>query len=375
MALAMPVVHQRCRAQFRGRKHSFVQRSLLPSIAGTLAIAFGAGTAGCAKSAPRTTTNAELLDYLIGDVCVDGKGAAVGGDPAGCPAHRNIAIGEASPYLVTDFERNTGATYSAMSSFPVNGPDGTARVMVTKNLQGGFSPLFRFSFNASRDGYDLIDTSSPDYVSFMRTSDGGCFDQVFSRSPTVGGSDRAGGWLLFPQSAPSSWPAASSVQTTTYKIQLTTGRPGCTDGHATGRTFWNAPARYRFETGKTLMAIRSDHFASTVLGRQNNALERFYFTREYGFTRWEAWIPQARCFSEHGEAAPICHPESPDYALRGRCSVLTVTATSYPGLDLWGDQKWVRVDCRDETKYVPLTTPALMRDRNMARNDGVQDIQ
>src|SRR5688500_19000774 len=42
------------------------------------------------------------LDYLIMDVCVDESNFSIKGDPAVCPKHRNIRIGERIPYLISD---------------------------------------------------------------------------------------------------------------------------------------------------------------------------------------------------------------------------------------------------------------------------------
>ncbi|MBV9841781.1 MAG: hypothetical protein JOY99_09675 [Sphingomonadaceae bacterium] len=332
--------------------------------------------AGCAdRVGARPPLSAELRDYLIEDVCIGTDGTTTADDPATCAHHRDIAPGAPSPYLVTDFDTTNGATYSAMTSLPVTARDGTPLVLVTKAMEGGFGAGFRFGFDPARDGYDLVDLSSADYVSFVRTSDGGCYDQLFARragARTLG--DRAGGWVLFPRTAPSGWPQTSSINVTTYKLQLTPGRPGCRDGHSTGRTYWNRPAAYRFETGKTLFAIRSDHFANSDLAGAGNALERFYFTREYGFTRWEAWVPLARCRKDYGAASPRCDADAPDNPLRGRCNVLNATGSGGPGRDRWGGRDWVRIDCRDQTRFLALATPQHMTAAGVANGDGVDDL-
>ena len=315
----------------------------------------------------------ELLDYLIQDVCTDGAGNAVAGDPASCGSHRNINIGEDLPYLVTDFDTSNGATYFSFSSIPVHGEDNTLKVLISKSGQGSFGPDFKFSFDPARDGYDLIDTTYSDFASAIRTSDGGCFDQMFSPTGDISSiSARAGGWPLFPYDT---WKTGSSALVHTYKVQITPNVNGCSNGNSAGVTYWNAPAVYTFETGKSLTAIKQYHYASSQLAAQNNALELYYFSKEYGATRWEAWIPQSRCFAENGNNAGICHPEDPgNYPLQGRCSKLVVSSTGIAGLDTWGGQNWVRTDCRDNTNYVALNTPQLMLDDTMAQNDGYVDI-
>lgn len=328
------------------------------------------------SSAAGAQATGDLYDYLVQDVCVDSGGGVVAGDPANCAHHRDIAINEYSPYIVTDFDSANGATYSATNSFPVRGTDGFVRVLVSKSLIGGFTPSFQFSFNEARDGFDLIDLSYSAYASFIRTSDGGCFDQIWSRSANYSSvAQRAGGWVLFPYNpAPAYWAQSTAISNSTYHVQLTPNRPGCSNGSSTARTYWNAPAPYQFETGKWLTAIRSDHFAATNLSQQNNALERYYFTREYGYTRWEAWVPRGRCYQERGASAPICHPEQADYPLRSRCNVMNVSSTGYAGLDIWGGQYWVRTDCRDQTNYIALATPVRMLTPSMANTNGISDI-
>ena len=315
----------------------------------------------------------ELLDYLTQDVCTDGSGNQIAGDPATCGSHRNINIGEHLPYLLTDFDAsNNDVTYFSFSSIPVHGQDDTLKVLISKSGQGNFNAGYTFSFDAARDGYDLVDTTFSNYASIIRTSDGSCYDQMFSPTGDISSIPaRAGGWPLFPYDT---WSTASSADIHTYHVQITQN-VGCSNGDSEGVTYWNAPTAYTFETGKVLTAIKQYHFASTQLSQQNNALELYYFSKEYGVTRWEAWIPQSRCFAQYGSSSGTCHPEDPSiYPLQGRCSKLVVSGTGIAGLDTWGGQNWVRTDCRDNTNYVELGTPQLMLDDTMAQDDGYVDI-
>ena len=319
-----------------------------------------------------------FLSWLIQNVCEDGNGNQIAGDPATCGASRDVNIGEPLPYILTDFDRsNNDVTYESFSSIPVAAEDGTLKILIFKSGQGNFDASYTFSFDDARDGYDLIDTTFGSYTSIIRTSDGGCFDQMFSSDGGISSTqERAGGWIHFPYAGdPSTWAQSSSTSVTTYKVQITPNIPNCSNGNSAGVTYWNAPASYPFETGKTLTAIKTWHYAGSDLSSENNALEIYYFTQEYGATRWEAWEPQSRCFAENGDDAPICHPEnSSTYPLQGRCSVLNVSSMGIPGLDSYGGQNWVRVDCRDMTNYIALNTPQLMLDNVIAQNDGYVDI-
>jgi hypothetical protein len=321
----------------------------------------------------------ELYDYLVQDVCIDDAGSITAEDPITCAKRRDIMLGEKSPYLLTDTDTSNNATYQAMNSVPVRGTDGSIRILYPKLNQGPFDKSFRMTrFTESVDGYDLADISNSDFVSMIRTSDGGCFDQIWSRTgkhQTV--AQRAGGWALFPLATPpGQWLPSQSEIIRTHKVQLTSGLGHCKNGSSRGITYWTRAAPFVFNTGKTVSAITSSHFANARLSRVNNALERFYFSREYGFTRWEAWVPQQRCVKERGKTAAICFPGRADYppSLHGRCNQNNKGSTGIAGLNRWGNQNWVRVDCRDLTNHIALDTPTRLMTRDMANTNGVRDI-
>lgn len=347
----------------------------------TVVAVLGASTAsdGPARpvaSSPRAQpAGSEILDYLIQDVCVDTRGRAVAGDPATCGSHRDLKLGERLPYLVTDFDRRHGISLGSMSSIPVRGSDGKLMVLVTKDLNGRYTPDFNFSYSRDRVAFDLIDLSHSSYASIVRTFDGGCFDQLLARNGRAARmADRAGGWILVPLSpAPSRWTRDGSLRLTTWRRQLDAARPQCASNHATGITRWARPFVYTFESGKRLRALRSDHFASAELRQPENSFERFYLTREYGTTRWESWWTVAYCRKTLGAGSPRCG-QSRDNALQSRCSVLRLPSNPVAGIESWGGQPWVRMDCRDSTRYVALNKPQLPLGPEMGRGHGVVDI-
>lgn len=314
-------------------------------------------------------SNNPYLDYVIQDVCVDGSGNPIVGDPATCPSHRNLRIGEKIPYLRTDVDTANGnATYEAVWSFPVpSAGDMTLRIMNAKSNQGEFSSSYVFNFSLSRDGYDLMDTYGPNF-SYIRTSDGGCFDQKISQSA----SERQNGWIAFPETGGSGLSVHGIIITA-----LSPNAPaGCGGAGSGAEDVWNPPVPVTYESLKTLSTIVSYHFAASDLTLKNNALERSFFTREYGFSRWEAWIPTSRCLDPSFAGSPAsrghpeyCSPSAANYPLRGRCSPGIIPATAS-----WGNQSWVRIDCRDSTHYIPLTTPIMPLDRQMGQSDGLVDV-
>ncbi len=303
------------------------------------------------------------LDFLITDVCVDNNDSIVNGDPATCSRHRNVRIGERLPFLLTDMDKAvSNVRYQALSSVPIVGKDGTLKVLVTKHFQPQLSEDFKFSYSYDKriTGYDLIDPNGST-ASFIRTSDGGCFDQIISTSSLL----RRNGWILFGRDL-----KGGSLNHNIRIDRIDPERPSncqtSQDTSANTRDVWNPPVSFTFESGKTLGTIVSYHYAHKDFTRTANALERFFFTKEYGFTRWEAWIPLSRCLSENGDTA-ICHPEWSTNILKGRC-------TPTGGTDTWGNQTWIRVDCRDSTFHVNLKRPTIPVDLMMANTNGVLDL-
>lgn len=293
----------------------------------------------------RLSARGDLLDFMVQNVCVDEHNMPIPGDPATCTKQRNLRVGEPVPYLRTDFGPN-GARYQGMVSLPVKGSDGAIQVLTSKHHARNFNK-YTFDFDAGRDGYDLIETNGT--FSAIRTSDPGCGDQIISRDA----SQREDGWILFPDAL------NSGNGSTRHPIRIQRLNPPAAcdaanngnrlseDSEAHTQVVWDlTPFGYTYEGGKVLQTVDSYHVANFNLSQKDNAIEKFFFTREYGFTRWEAWIPRDRCYDEKHW---FCN--DPNLALRGRCSDTGVTE--------WGGQVWVRVDCRDSTNYKQIATPFL----------------
>jgi hypothetical protein len=195
-------------------------------------------------------------------------------------------------------------------------------------------------------------------------------------------SQREDGWIFFPTSIAGSG-------STTHTIRFDRKSPadkiaGCLSRNNGSRvsedkaggtyTIWNKyPQGVQFHGGKTLAAIESYHFANVNLGQTDNALEKYFFTREYGFTRWEAWQPRNRCYADYAkmksggatwwalrEKELICN-NSPLSSLNNRCRGSNQA-------DM-GGQVWVRTDCRDSTNYLAVAKPYIPVMPGMADSD------
>lgn len=337
-------------------------------------VPLGCSSASVPAAAPARPP--ELFDYLVQDVCVDQRGAAVAGDPARCRMHRNLRVGEPVRYLMTDYDPKTGATLQASVSVPVRGHDGHVMVLLLKLLAGSFGPRSPVAFSPARDAYDLVDLSHSAYASTVRTFDGGCFDQLLSRSGRgTRIADRAGGWVLFPLSPPpGAWPREQSIRNTTWRRELSGKGGPCADNHATGVTRWTRPTPTSFEGGQRLEALRTDHFAAADLSQPENSFERSYFTREYGLTRWEAWQTLAYCQKKARSGDLKCRPDDPANPWHARCSRLREPGSGQRGIATYGGQTWVRIYCRDQSHYVALESPQQIDIRQIAHGRGVVDL-
>lgn len=350
----------------------------------------------------------EYLDFVLQDVCVDANDRPIAGDPAVCPNHRNVRIGESLPYIRTDFGQfaaytdggppadpaynffvgyvhhpqtgvlkqkwvKAGNRHQSVTSYPVSSQDGKMLVMVAKSMRSGATAFNNFTFGHVHltDGFDLLETEGG-YISGVRTSDGQCGDQII----TAHSGQRQDGWISFPTVGLAS--GASGAVTHYTQIQRFALPVGCPfsaliDNPTISYASWvRTQAKVTFQSGKQLDAIQSYHFADANLGSTNNALEKFFFTKEYGFTRWESWIPRDRCYATYfnlinsgahqsriDEQYITCN--DPDAMLKYRCDGGGVTTM--------GGQTWIRNDCRDSTNYSALGTPMVPLVTGMADTD------
>lgn len=291
-------------------------------------------------SMPLHASPVAVMDFLIQDVCTDAQGRAVGGDPATCDRHRDLRPLERVPYLRTDNE--AGLLYLGITAHPVLSPYPSrrlSRVAVPKEFGGDdiatafrdFDPCAPGACTPRfRDGYDILEAEG-DFVSIVGTSDPGLNDQVFWRAGCWGGIEKASNtedsWLVFPTDI-FKRPSGAALA----RLQITQGTR-CPWFFNEAYTEWRMlPQKVTFTTGKRLEAIRSDHFGGRSPARADH-IERFYFTREYGFTRWERWETGAVTTKFHG-----CN--GPTEQVRDGVS-------------------FRRTDCRDFTHIVPQAVPFL----------------
>ncbi len=232
------------------------------------------------------------IDFLDQTVCDDGQGHATGQDPGnegtGCTCGsgnaRKINIGEHLPYHKHD------TNYVQISdSYRIADPWGRVRVAQTMAYtqylpqNGG-----QVTFNPNHGGYSLIGADGA-YIGIMGTHDQtGGFQPFFSI-----GCNTRDSWVLFPSSF-----GATPNQAFSWIASPSCNFPaGATPGtYANTFTVWTPwPVWVTYTNGKTLLTMIAYHYAhqtqdiGSITMDGVDSGEFFYFTREYGMTRWEAW--------------------------------------------------------------------------------------
>jgi hypothetical protein len=297
---------------------------------------------------------ATIRDFTIQNVCLDGRGAVLAGvspadgDPA-CVEQRDLRPGERLPYHKHDHpspEQRAGAPlgYQRHDSFPVEtagfGP------VVEHSFDFGAGEGRRFGvFDRGSDGGDIT-VLSPGRVSIAATEDGGLGFQLFvgecEGPPTPAALTHS--WIVAEFDPDRAAPLQG--ETIARLGDLTTGhQETCPTRFGAAFTAWRVgPFRYHAAPGQgsplVLTTLISDHYGGA---RRDTAdhVERFYFTRELGSTRWERW--QNAAGNRRFSATQIAEIATA-IAASGRCSTAEM-----PG----GGAPLVMVDCREWTRIVP----------------------
>jgi hypothetical protein len=217
--------------------------------------------------------------WITKSVCVNSVGALLAVDPhPGCPAGatiRKIAIGDPLPYANIDqgrFQRN--------DSYPVYGGNGATLFMHTFD----FAPFGEFNLYDGSDGYDVFAVLNG-FVSFSNTRDGGGYGTTFFGANCSLGD----GWRLFPTTNFLSTTQQQTVSAINGVYWEQTGQsfPGaCPTAYGQTTTTYQRVNNFPFSNigGNPVKAMDA-----LIVTHISGNIERFYFTREYGLTRWEAW--------------------------------------------------------------------------------------
>jgi hypothetical protein len=304
---------------------------------------------------------AALRDFMIQNVCLDARGAVVEGvspidsNPR-CVAQRNLRPGETLPYHKDDHpspwdKADAPQGYQRHDSFPIRTAEfGT---VVEHSYDFGVGDGRRFGvFDAGNgDGGDITLLQSNE-ASFAATEDGGAGFQLFVGPHCQGQVNAAAlgdAWLIARLGGDTASPLLG--QAVAHLDDLRQGRQSVCPSHLNSAfTRWYVePMRYRAAPGQgapiTLTTLVSEHYGGANPATADH-VERFYFTRELGSTRWERWqnVSASRGFAP-GQVAAMASR----FAASGRCSKAPVPEGGAP---------LALIDCREWTLIVPPKNPS-----------------
>jgi hypothetical protein len=292
-------------------------------------------------------------DLMIQNVCIDRSGTVleavspVDGDQR-CVTQRDLMPGEKLPYHKHDHPAAADRArlprgYQRRHSFPVE--TGQFGIVVEHSFDFGDGGGRQFGvFDAGRgDGGDVA-LLSPEAASIAATEDGGGGFQLFvgpECRDRIGAAGLTQSWIiaLLDPNAP------LRGETVARLNDLREGRQSkCPARLNPAFTRWRVqPVTYRAAEGQgvpvTLPTLISEHYGGEHPDSADH-VERFYFTRELGSTRWERWqnLSHSRDFSS-GQLTKAAS----DLAASGRCSQPDAPA---------GGAAFVMVDCREWTMIV-----------------------
>jgi hypothetical protein len=286
------------------------------------------------------------------NVCLDAGGkvlidvSPVDGNPD-CVRHRDLQADELLPYHKHDQPSPADASgaplgYQRHDSFPV--ATASFGTVVEQSFDFGVGEGRRFGvFDRGSDGGDVAILSSG-RVAMGATEDGGAGFQLFvgECQGKVSAAALADSWIVteYETGRPVGGDTVARLN------DLMTGHQElCPDHFNPAYTDWRiVPFRYRATPGQgqpiTLTTLISEHYGGSNPATADH-VERFYFTRELGGTRWERW--QNANGNRQFSATQIAK-RAEWFASTQRCSAAEPPAGGAP---------MVLIDCREWSRIVP----------------------
>lgn len=358
-----------------------VRGSGLFAIAATFCCLSGLGVFGCKIQA---STGGGPVDWLLPKVCADKSNRPLSVDPyPHCPSGsrlRNIALSDPLPYRKMD---QTSETYKDI--YPRLASDGTPVIVATLDWIGR-PPQARTNFDVGEDGYDLqVVKGGWAAVGETRSGSG-----EFATSFFTTGCKDYGGLILFPDFLNGSSPSGSHiapVATVPWEVSGANWPGRCPSYYVSDQiTDWqlieglkfglaaNGPVK-KLDSMVTTMGYRTSKNGDIISNwNKKGHLERFYFTKLYGLSRWESWVPvgqfgdsivdtnkNAGLWSRSQSALDRCILTDGAGSLETRPKTLSNSNLSESQLRravmTYRSQKFAMTDCRDWTNIVIQKSP------------------
>lgn len=268
---------------------------------------------------PNIASSVEFKDFLVMNVCTSGavvdKTKIPGRDS--CTAQRNLTTGESVHYHLRDFPNTTGTCKEKISGREIT----SIYVLFNNNIRAlGYTDV---GFDPNEDPTCILSASDPKFRDRTRaaTEDRGSIRWVDSDPEGIGFLMASGDGVdlsyyttpvcnTFPNDSRrfyDGWPLATrtlpALGTFGWRFQetkLTTAAAdppfaafgSCPSDYNSGFTMWTL-APFRFKSGITLNTVVTYHYSNQQSQIPNpglsKALEKAYFTDEWGFSRYELW--------------------------------------------------------------------------------------
>jgi len=232
-------------------------------------------------------SSSRATDWLAKSVCADDSDRATSADPYyACPAGthlRKIKIGEAPPYHNMVLAGNMWTDSFILS-------DSQGRPLYFRTFDWG--PSFgHFSNNV--DGFDSYAIDGR-YVAIDATKAGDAAGVAFFG----GGCTRTDAWISYPTRDFLNGGTSHTQIGGTYWEQAGSSFPGaCPAKYAPLETDWRIVRGFSFggargQPVKRMDTLISYHdFKNDPAFLKSGHMEVYYFTQQYGLTRWEFWTP------------------------------------------------------------------------------------
>lgn len=278
-------------------------------------------------------------DFLVQDVCLDSTGNVLTLSPidSACASTRNLQPHEKLPYHKHD-QRGNDLNPAAVNGYQRSDsfPSGDANSVV-QTLDFGVGGKV-FGLRDQGDGFNVYETRG-DYASIVATDDATGGLQYFLAPPcnakATGFVDINDSWVLAPTA-----PTVGVTGNITTSLMIAKTPSTCPTRYDQSLTLWDLPAsKLGYTGGQLLETLISYHYSHPSVAGSDH-LEKFFFTKELGGTRWERWE----------------RPNTPYHTLEKERSLAKAATQTCNGpsesQDVIGF--WYRVDCREWTNIVPV---------------------
>ncbi len=286
--------------------------------------------------APTPLPPVTISDYFIQDVCLSSTGAVLPLDPrsSSCASTRNLMYGESLPYSKHDqpgiFAAGSPQGFWASDSFPIR-----ADLLITAASTDHGVDGDTFSvFDTAHDGFSSFELLGT-YASITGTRDpiGGV--QYFIAPTCRTGTGNTDAWGLFPATTTVS--AGSKL----FPLKIAATKTACPTTFDTSYTVWtNNTTNHTYKNGAVLPTIVTSHYSHATIPASDH-IEKLYFTKVYGQTKWERWE----------KAGTVYHTNEATRA----ATFASWDVCAGPSSFIEQGVTWYLVDCHDYTNIVPAT--------------------